>query len=293
MANPAGAGMKAEVGEGRTETGPTIDTDAEDNGGEASTGRVEGIGGTLQYSQRQEVDTDRYNMPVFTSPCRAPAGTGTVGTQPRIQEARVDRDEDVQFQLAGSIGGNSGDDAPQINTLDYDPNNPPDVYFAVCRVNQTDPTDPEVQDEVLDWLKLYFSRTMLPTPRPEISAQNGGICGVVHTVDLHMPTELLHRDMATPFGALSLHIYGRVIMNWGDGKREVHLTGGGPYPNSSIKHSWTDRGNYDIEAHADWIANYTLGPYNGVTYSGVLTGISTEGSIENFKVWEAQAMLIK
>lgn len=291
---PVGA-LTREVKENQSfdETGQkAIDTTAQDDGGAWETGRVEGARGTINYSQR-EVATDRYNMPIYDAPCDAPTGNGTVNTGPRVQQASSDNGN-VAFQLAQATQPDRNSSAPTVNTLEFDATNPPEVYFAVCRVNNPDPTDPQVQEDVLAWVKAYFSQTRLPKPAPEISAPNGGICGVIHTVDLHMPTELMHRDTSTPFGTLSLHIYGRVMMNWGDGsRREVHTTGGGPYPYSAIKHSWTDRGFYDINAHADWIANYSLGPYNGVTYSGVLTGISTEGSINDFRVWEAQAMLIK
>jgi hypothetical protein len=124
-----------------------------------------------------------------------------------------------------------------------------------------------------------------------MSAPNGGICGAVHTLDLHMPVELQHKEVATQFGDLDLHIYGRVDIDWGDGTKNTYTTSGGPYP-SAIAHSWTTRGFYQIHAHANWIANYTLGPYNGYTYSGVLSGIATDGTINDFRVWEAQAMLI-
>lgn len=254
---------------------PTVDTNADDGGGSKSDTRVKGMHGTISASPRQTKD-DPYNMPVIDLPCNTPTSTGTVNSGPKVVAA--------SYHAAADI---------TATTQTYDPANPPQVYFAVCQFNTTDPRDPRVQQDVLDWLKVYFSKTKLPAPTTEMSAKNGGICGVVHTVDLHMPTELLNRDTNTPFGELTLHVYGRVTMDWGDGSSDVYMTGGGPYPNSEIKHSWTTRGNYVVNAHADWIANYSLGPYNGVTYNGVLTGIFTDAPPVDFPVFEAQAMLIK
>lgn len=151
---------------------------------------------------------------------------------------------------------------------------------------------PQDEAAVIDWVKDYFRRTQLPNPQPQISAPNGGICGVIHTVDMHMPVEVLHQEASTPFGPMQLHLYGKVTVDWGDGTKDTYASGGGPFPNSAIKHFWTTRGFYNIEAQANWTASYTIGPYNGYTYSGALSGVTTSGSIDNFRVWEAQAMLI-
>jgi hypothetical protein len=170
------------------------------------------------------------------------------------------------------------------------------TYTTVCfnslpeeRVGVRDPQD---EADVVAWAKDYFRRTALPTPAPEMSAPNGGICGVVHTANLHMPLEVVHEESSTPFGSMRLHVYGTVHADWGDGKRSTYRTSGGPYP-SAIAHSWPDRGFYNINFRTDWVATYTLGPYNGFTYTGVLSGVSTQGSVPNFRVWEAQAMRIK
>jgi hypothetical protein len=286
LAPPSAAVIRENTSPSLDELGnKTIDTNASDGGTTYDTGRVDGMKGTIGYSQRQTDDAQRYPMPVVSTPCQAAMNNGGTATpRPLVQTASA---------KTGNVHIRQTANTTPTNTLEFDPADPPQVYFAVCRVNENNNADAPAQDEVFDWLKTYFSRTKLPTPTPEISAKDGGICGVVHTVDLHMPTELLHRD-TTPFGSLDLHIYGRVIMDWGDETRhDVYTTGGGPYPYSAISHYWTDRGFYNIKAHADWIANYRLGPYNGVSYTGVLSGISTEGAINDFRVWEAQAMLIK
>lgn len=152
--------------------------------------------------------------------------------------------------------------------------------------------NPQDEINIANWVRDYFNSTALPVPKPEISAKNGGICGVIHTLDLHMPVELRHQEMNTPFGPLELHLYGKIEINWGDGETTHHTTAGGPYP-SSIGHSWTTRGHYNITANAHWRADYSLGPYNGYIHSGTLSGITTTGSIDNFRIFEAQAILVK
>jgi hypothetical protein len=227
---------------------------------------------------------------------RAPGYSGTVGSS-RRQSTECNRNADGQCQVAiqysECIDEMNRGVTPTTAAI-TDPANT-NTYTTVCGYSlpetRTVQYNPQDEADAIAWVRDYFSQTELPKPRPEISAPNGGICGVVHTIDLHMPVEVVHQEGTTPFGALDLHIYGRVRMDWGDGTRETYTTGGGPYP-SVIKHSWTTRGYYDINAHATWSANYSLGPYNGYIYTGTLSGIATDGSINDFRVWEAQAMLV-
>jgi hypothetical protein len=163
---------------------------------------------------------------------------------------------------------------------------------AICTPNLVAIGDPapsqaEVNARVLD----YFRRIDIPRPRPEISAKNGGICGVEHTIDMHMSPELRYRDSSTPFGTLTMNAYAKISVDWGDAKRDTYTTGGGPYPHSAIKHVWTVKGFYDIAATATWTANYSLGPYEGRFYQGTISGVTTTGAIDDFRVWDIQAVL--
>jgi hypothetical protein len=151
-----------------------------------------------------------------------------------------------------------------------------------------DPAPPEV----VDFAKSYFSSIQLPVPQPEISAPNGGICGVTHSLDLHIPVEKLYETDGTAFGDVDMHIYGRVNVDWGDGTPfGQYTTSGAPYPNSQISHVWTTKGFYNIAVTVSWDADVVIGPYNGQTYEVDLTGLTTTGGIQNWRVWEAQAVI--
>jgi hypothetical protein len=150
----------------------------------------------------------------------------------------------------------------------------------------TDPANNRVQAE--DYARHYLQIVGLDKPRPQISAQNGGICGVEHSLDLNMRMERAFEDGGAPYGTLNIHAYSIATVNWGDGLTGRYSTSGGPWPNKSIAHAWTDRGYYDINVAASWSAAWSMGPY-----SGVLTGIPASASINDFRVWEAQAMLVK
>lgn len=172
----------------------------------------------------------------------------------------------------------------------------PDQYFAdptyipACGdLTTTTPTDDVANRTIAeDYVRHYLQIVGLDKPRPTISAQNGGICGVMHSLNLNMRMERLFEDDAAPFGTFNIHAYAKATVDWGDGSKGTYATSGGPYPNMSIAHSWTTRGSYDINVNSAWSASWSMGPY-----SGVLTGIPATGSINDFPVYEAQAMLIK
>lgn len=138
----------------------------------------------------------------------------------------------------------------------------------------------------------YFRQIPVPQPHPVISAQNGGICGVLHSLNLNMQPEMLYKDPGTPFGDLTMHVYGTVTVNWGDGSSNTYTDGGADWPHSDIEHSWSRAGTYAITATVNWIAVYSVGPYQGQTFTGSLTGIVTTGAIPAFPVIQAQAVLI-
>jgi hypothetical protein len=165
--------------------------------------------------------------------------------------------------------------------------------ICVPLVNPVDFENPDArQARAFDFLTDYFRRIDIPQPQPEISAKNGGICGVEHTIDMHMQPEMVFREQQTDFGPLDFHVYGAITVDWGDGKKNTYTDGGGPYPYSVIRHAWTHKGFYDITATANWTADFTLGPApDGTVYQGTLEGIVTQGAINDFRVWDIQAVL--
>lgn len=61
---------------------------------------------------------------------------------------------------------------------------------------------------------------------------------------------------------------------------------GGPWPNGTITHYWTDVGRYDVRVVQRWTGRWSLA---GV--GGELAGLVTEGVIEDFLVDELQAVI--
>lgn len=149
-------------------------------------------------------------------------------------------------------------------------------------LGQPSPERAEAERYVVDYLKLMA----LERPRPEISAKQGGICGVEHSLDLHMRTERIFEDSDAPYGTLDVHAYAAVKVNWGDGQSGTYYNGGAPWPKSQIVHAWQTRGYYDIDVNATWSASWSMGPY-----SGIIVGVPATGSIEDFRVWEIQAVI--
>lgn len=147
---------------------------------------------------------------------------------------------------------------------------------------------PTPQEQAEAYALDYVRTLPMPRPQPEISAPNGGICGAVHSLDLHIPAALSYTDPDTPFGPLVVRISGSFRVDWGDGTSGTYTTSGAPWPRSEISHSWSTSSHYDLTITADWTANWTFG-----SWSGVLSGLRTTGSIPNWPVLEAQAVLIR
>ena len=149
------------------------------------------------------------------------------------------------------------------------------------------------QAELVARIQEFYSSTPLPIPNPEISAKNGGICGVVHTLDLHIPATRTYTYPNTDFGGVMIIVHGIPTVDWGDGKKVTYKNTGAPYPNSDIGHSWTTAGKYNINVTTRWSAEWTVLTPEGETYGGILSNLTTTGSIPNFNVLQAQAVLVR
>ncbi len=132
----------------------------------------------------------------------------------------------------------------------------------------------------------YFNSLQMPVPQPTISAPQG-ICGVEHSLDLHIPARQSFHEPNTPFGPLTLEVFGQFVVDWGDGTKDTYTTTGAPWPRSDIDHSWTNRGIYNISVTANWRANWSYGGS-----SGTVSGLTTTGAISNWRVIELQAVII-
>lgn len=146
-------------------------------------------------------------------------------------------------------------------------------------------TDDEalVEDTVLS----YIRRLPMPVPHPKMSAEVG-ICGARHQLNLNIPSSVGIDPQETIFGGLDAYAYGEFEVNWGDGTIDRYRATGAEYPNSELVHSWSTKGHYQITVTANWSVDWTLGGY-----SGVISGLRTTASINDFSVGELQAVLLK
>ncbi len=134
----------------------------------------------------------------------------------------------------------------------------------------------------------YFRSLQLPTPAPKISAPAGGVTGAVHSLDLQVPQQVVFTDPTTPFGALAVRTSARFTVDWGDGTTDSYYTSGAPWPRSTITHSWSRVGRYDVTVTARWTATWTFGDT-----SGTLSGLTTTGELSNWNVSDAQALIVR
>jgi hypothetical protein len=194
------------------------------------------------------------------------SGSSAPGSSPQVRESEsapaVDPCADVTNPVAG---------------FDYST-----CWVATPTFGNDSPTPADARQRVVN----YVRSMRLPSPRPEISAPYGGLCGVEHSLNLHIDdVNPAFYDPSTDFGPMVVRFHGKFTVDWGDGTKNVYRTSGGPHP-SVIAHMWTDRGFYNITVTADWTAEWSLGGF-----SGVVGGFRTTGSIDQWRVWEAQAML--
>lgn len=131
----------------------------------------------------------------------------------------------------------------------------------------------------------YFRSLQLPVPAPKMSSPDG-VCGAVHSLDLQIPSQVLYKDPDTAFGPLVVQVRAVFEIDWGDGIKESHSSSGAPFPNSSLLHSWTTVGTYEITAVARWSATWSFGDV-----SGVLEGPITASSIDAWQVHQIQAVI--
>lgn len=132
----------------------------------------------------------------------------------------------------------------------------------------------------------YFHKIDLPKPNPQMSAKKG-ICGAIHSLDLGIDDEMVY-SIQTPQGQLTMHVYGTVFVDWGDGRNNTYNSTGAPWPHSELTHYWEVSKFYDINTVVSWTADWSI----GTIAKGTLGGAWTQGSINDWGVLEAQAVLV-
>jgi hypothetical protein len=76
----------------------------------------------------------------------------------------------------------------------------------------------------------------------------------------------------------------RYRVDWGDGTVVETSSGGGPWPNGDVTHTYQRAGHYDVVVTAEWTGRWATAGGDG----GDLDGITTAGRITGFPVTEVQ-----
>lgn len=152
--------------------------------------------------------------------------------------------------------------------------------FPPCGVAKVDPEETVV---------AVLEEVPLPAPAPSI-APGWAITGksaflepnLAVPVVAGMPTVVDIRS--TELGDMALTATAVYNVDWGDARTGPHAGPGGPWPDGTIVHTWTDAGTYDVVVTAVWTVDWRLG-----AASGRLT-VPTEGTIADFRVDQLQAV---
>ncbi len=147
------------------------------------------------------------------------------------------------------------------------------------------PGQPATAIDPVVYAVQFWQDIPLPTPAPSI-APGWAITGKYAYLETHGQRQhTFTRD--TPFGPLVLMATGEYLVDWGDGEQTgPYDIEGGPWPDGQITHTYINVGTYDVVVTEQWSATWRLG---GET--GTLTGLSTEGRIEDFRVEQVQAVV--
>jgi len=131
----------------------------------------------------------------------------------------------------------------------------------------------------------FWQDIPLPKPAPSI-APGWAITGKTAYLETHGERQHDYsRD--TPFGALNLTAAGHYYVDWGDGATTgPYDMEGGAWPDGQITHTYIDVGHYNVVVTEKWSSTWHLGGENGT-----LTGLETEGGIDNFRVEQIQAVV--
>lgn len=131
----------------------------------------------------------------------------------------------------------------------------------------------------------FWEEIPLPAPDPSI-APGRAITGLAAFLETNGATDASF-SLFTPLGLLEIGARGAYEVDWGDGTRSGPFDfEGDPWPDGAITHTYQLVGSYDVEVTQAWVADWKIG-----AESGVLTGLSTTGRIEDFPVGQVQAVV--
>lgn len=151
--------------------------------------------------------------------------------------------------------------------------------FPLCPGQRLEDTDPVM------YAVQFWQDVPLPDPKPFI-APGWAITGKFAYLETRGERQHTYtRD--TPFGPLELVATGRYHVDWGDGTTSgPYDVEGRPWPDGQITHTYIDVGTYDVVVTERWSSTWRIGDDGGT-----LTGLRTEGRIEDFRVEQIQAVV--
>ncbi|MGI8683831.1 MAG: hypothetical protein ACR2MO_01790 [Acidimicrobiales bacterium] len=129
---------------------------------------------------------------------------------------------------------------------------------------------------------------LLPKPAPRI-APGYMLAGKLAYLEANSQPAV-HFEHPTPLGLLTIDATSALFVDWGDLFDRTRLDGphagpGGPWPDGTITHFWTDARTYDIRVEQRWSATWHL-----AGDGGSLVGLTTEGQLPDFEVRQLQAV---
>jgi len=147
------------------------------------------------------------------------------------------------------------------------------------------PGEPVPAIDPVVYAMSYWRSIPLPKPGPSI-APGWAITGKYAYLETRGERQHTY-TRETPFGPLVLTATGRYLVDWGDGTQTgPYDFEGGPWPEGQITHTYIDVGIYDVVVTEQWSASWRLGGE-----SGTLSGLQTEGRIEDLRVEQVQAVV--
>lgn len=155
--------------------------------------------------------------------------------------------------------------------------------FPLCPRTTVPATTPAAQAAEF-WRVVGEDLLPHPTPRIQPGFMLAGKlayleAGTVPTARFEHPT---------PAGMLTIEASAQHVVDWGDGSPVdgPFDHAGGPWPEGTITHYWTEIGHYDVRVIQRWSGRWLLG-----AESGELADLQTEGVIEDFRIEEVQAVI--
>jgi hypothetical protein len=135
------------------------------------------------------------------------------------------------------------------------------------------------------WALAFWGEILLPHPAPRIQPGFAITGKTAYLETGGSTTGTYTRD--TPLGPLTLQTTGRFYVDWGDGTGLAgpYEDAGAPWPTGRLTHVYTDTGAVDVVVTERWTATWQL-----AGEGGTLSGLRTEGRLDDFPVQQLQAV---